>query len=118
MWAVIETIAKDFPAHDITMVVGDARGADFYAAELADFYHFHLIRRPAYWNVHGRAAGILRNKEMLRIFQALDADEKLVVAFSDDLERSKGTNHMVSAAAEEGFNVRVYRSDWSGDEER
>lgn len=39
----------------------------------------------------------------------LDADEpdKLVIAFTDDLDNSKGTRHMVQAAKKAGVRVGV-----------
>jgi hypothetical protein len=50
------------------------------------------------------AAGPLRNFDMVRALQATEGD-KLVVAFHDDLLRSKGTRHCINAAIRAGLPV-------------
>jgi Bifunctional DNA primase/polymerase, N-terminal/YspA, cpYpsA-related SLOG family len=59
-----------------------------------------------------KAAGPLRNLELL---DALDqaAGERLVYAFHDDLEHSRGTRHCVAAARRRGYDViLVGREPW------
>ena len=55
---------------------------------------------PADWKTFGKAAGPIRNRKML--------DEGLpdvVIAFHEDIERSKGTKNMISQACEQGIDV-------------
>ncbi len=51
---------------------------------------------PANWDQYHRAAGPLRNREMLK--EAPD----IVLAFHDDLSQSKGTRDMVNQALKAG----------------
>ncbi len=58
---------------------------------------------PAQWHQYGRAAGPLRNQEMLT-----DAKPDLVLAFHRNLARSRGTADMVRRARAAGVPVRVF----------
>lgn len=60
---------------------------------------------PAQWDRYGRAAGPVRNQRMLDV-----ARPDLVVAFHDDLSRSRGTADMIQRAYRAGVPVRAYRS--------
>lgn len=57
---------------------------------------------PADWAMHGKAAGPIRNKEMV----SLGAD--LVIAFP--LPNSRGTAHTISLAKAAGIEVRTVTS--------
>lgn len=59
---------------------------------------------PAHWDIHGRAAGPIRNQQML--------DEGLpdmVIAFHDDIASSKGTKDMISRAEKNSVPYQVVR---------
>lgn len=88
------------------VIEGEARGADRMAAEWAERWHqpVELLRFPANWNKYGRAAGMIRNQQMLD-----EGKPDLVLAFHDDLEHSKGTKDMVNRARRAGIEVRVIR---------
>jgi hypothetical protein len=58
---------------------------------------------PALWSVHRRAAGPIRNKEMLDKLLSLDTTRGLI-AFHNDLENSKGTKGMVALAEKAGIS--------------
>lgn len=80
----------------ITLLIhGDARGADSLAHQWAMKYHIPVLPMPANWDKHGKAAGAIRNMEML--MQAPD----LVVAFKG----GRGTAHMVGISKKK--NVKV-----------
>ena len=55
---------RDDPVGDITLVVGDASGADALARWHAPS-HWTQMRFQADWAKHGRAAGPIRNQEMV-----------------------------------------------------
>ncbi len=84
-----------------TIIEGEARGADSMARELARERKLTVERYPADWATYGRAAGPIRNKQML------DAEPDLVVAFHPNLSESKGTANMVSLARKKGVPVIV-----------
>lgn len=59
-----------------------------------------MIRVPALRKVWGNAAGMVRNNVML------DLRPDIVLAFHDDLARSRGTAHCVREAQLRGIPVR------------
>ena len=76
---------------------GDAKGADTLALRWADAHGVPKKKHEADWDTHGRAAGPIRNRAMLR-----EATPDLVVAFPG----GSGTKDCVSAA--KGFGFRVW----------
>ena len=77
------------------IIHGGARGADSIAGNLATYLNMKVIKYPADWDKYGRAAGILRNQQMLD-----EGYPDLVVYFHKDLENSKGTKDMVTRAVD------------------
>lgn len=82
------------------IIHGDCRGADKIAGYLAKKYGFEVIAFPADWDKYGKAAGPIRNRQML-----IEGKPNLVVAFHNDIEKSRGTANMVTQAKE--MNVPV-----------
>lgn len=80
-----------------TLVTGGAAGADHYAE---GWWLIHKRGRSelhrADWDKHGKAAGPIRNQEML------DSGVDLVIAFPG----GKGTTDMVKRAKKAGVEVR------------
>jgi len=76
-----------------TIIEGEARGADQRAAWWAFDNNVPCMRFPAEWKKYGKAAGPIRNKQMLD-----EGKPDLVLAFHDDIENSKGTADMVEQA--------------------
>lgn len=108
--------------HDTTLVHGYARGADSCAHVAGEALGFHVIRCPAHWrhneakwmevhgpcdvgcdNVEGRPAGAIRNRYMLHTYSP-----DIVLAFHDDLARSRGTKDMVMVARKANVPVKHY----------
>lgn len=84
-------------AHHIDVIIeGNARGADRLAGFWARKHKIDNLKFPADWNKHGRAAGPIRNQQMLD-----EGKPDLVVAFPG----GKGTAHMVKIAKEAGVEV-------------
>lgn len=74
------------------------------AGTYSDFVNLPVARwtYPADWKTYGRAAGPIRNRQMLTCGQP-----DLVLAFHDALEISKGTANMVKIARKAGVPVVV-----------
>ena len=85
------------------VIHGGCRGADTLAGDAARELGFNVRVVVAQWNLHGRAAGPIRNQKML------DNNPHYVLAFHADIENSKGTKHMVSIATKSGTPVLVYK---------
>jgi len=86
---------------DTIILEGGARGADTLARHAAEYLGLKVIEFPADWKKHGRAAGPIRNREML------DQKPDLVVAFHSNLAASKGTADTVREAKKRGIPVEV-----------
>jgi hypothetical protein len=63
---------------DIVIIAGGARGADHFAERWANFDRVPCEEYPADWATHGKAAGPIRNQQMLD-----DGKPDLVLAFVD-----------------------------------
>jgi hypothetical protein len=94
------------------VVLGDAKGLDTIAFDVATSYGVP-IHGPfvADWTQYGRAAGPMRNADMLGHLQLLreaEGYEIRVIAFHEALGKSKGTRSMVKLALKAGIDVRAY----------
>lgn len=80
---------------DLFIIEGEASGADNIAKEWTkkNLGEDYLLKFPANWKKYGRAAGAIRNKQMLN-----EGKPDLVLAFYNDKKESKGTVNMVHIA--------------------
>lgn len=86
-----------------TVIHGAAKGADMIAhEEVLKCEYLRPNAYPADWKKHGKAAGPIRNQQMLE-----EGHPVQVIAFHDDIENSKGTGHMVRIARAAGIPVEV-----------
>lgn len=86
--------------NNLTIIQGEAKGVDRAAGEWAVLCNVPQERYPADWNKHGKAAGPIRNKQMLD-----EGKPDLVVAFL--AKDSRGTANMVEQARKAGVEVKV-----------
>ena len=82
------------------IIHGGARGADSLAGNLATSLKMKVIKFPADWDKYGKAAGVLRNQQMLD-----EGYPDLVVYFHKDIENSKGTRDMLKRATDSGIRT-------------
>ena len=100
--AAIKLWLETLKAVGYTRVIeGEARGADRLAREEAEKLGLEVDPHPANWDKYHRAAGMIRNREML------DQCPDLVLAFHSDLSKSKGTKDCVQEAKKRGIKVEV-----------
>lgn len=83
---------------EITIVCGQAKGADTIGEQYAKEKGYAVAYYPANWKQYGKRAGYLRNEQMAQKADAL-------VAFWDG--ESRGTKHMIDLAKRCGLKVRV-----------
>lgn len=82
--------------HCFTLLIhGNARGADRLAGKWAKDRGINVLSCSADWERHGRAAGPIRNRRMLR------EGPDLVVSFPG----GKGTKNMIEVATKAGIDV-------------
>lgn len=92
---------------DTIIIHGAANGADSIAGEIARELGFEERPYPANWTAHGKAAGPIRNSEML-MKEHLPGDPiSHVLAFSKDFANSRGTKDMCQKS--EAIGLKVYR---------
>ena len=87
------------------IIEGEARGADSIARNIAIELGIEVLRYPANWNKYGRAAGVIRNTQMLK-----EGKPDMVLAFHDHIEISKETSNMIGQAKKIGLPVRLITS--------
>ena len=95
---VLETIggAGETPRRDVVIIHGAARGADTLADDYARERELRVIRYPADWNTHKKAAGPIRNKLMLT-----DGQPHVIIAFKG----GNGTADMIRQGKKAGVPV-------------
>lgn len=79
-----------------TIISGMARGADTLAVDFAKTYNLELLEFPADWDTHKKAAGFIRNQQMID-----EGKPDLVVAFPG----GNGTADMVRRAFKNNIEV-------------
>lgn len=88
---------------EIEIVSGHCQGADQLGETYAERHGISCKVFPAQWEVYGRAAGPVRNSEMIKY--AAESEVPVVVAFVSP--RSRGTMDTVKKAKKQGFRVYV-----------
>lgn len=80
--------------YGITCIIeGDCRGADKIAGIWADDVGIEHEKYPAQWDKYGKAAGPIRNKQMLD-----EGKPDFVLAFHENIDKSVGTKNMLLQA--------------------
>lgn len=90
---------------EIIVIHGDCRGADKMAAYVSEEMGITPIPYPAKWSQYGKAAGAIRNKEMLKD----NPEIELALVFHSNLNESKGTRDMVGLLKKAGIEYRHYK---------
>lgn len=98
----LETVAEyDLTNYLVSIVSGMARGADALGYQFAIDNSVAVYQFPAKWDIHGKAAGMIRNEEMGKF-----ADGALI--FWDG--QSKGTKHMIKTMR--ALNKPIWQYDY------
>ena len=95
---IIEQAIRD--ENPTLLVLGDARGADTLALQIANDLKIPAIVHFAQWSQYGRRAGPIRNQEMV------DRNPDVCLAFP--LENSRGTADAMKRAKKAGILVKVF----------
>jgi len=95
-WFVLDDRLKANVPLGSTIIEGGAKGADFLARVWAKYSGMPYEEYPANWKKHGRAAGGIRNQQMLD-----EGKPDLVIAFPG----GTGTADMVRRSKKTGVKV-------------
>lgn len=90
----------------ITKVIhGACRGADILAGQVAKELSILVEEYPADWDRYGLSAGPRRNQQMLD-----EGKPDYVLAFHDDINKSKGTRDMINRTIKAGIKYKIIRN--------
>jgi len=106
--APIERELRKLPPGTI-IVHGAARGVDNIAGYVGERLGFIVRAYPADWDQHQKAAGSIRNSQMLKEEHPDPAGVyiDLVLAFHEDPDLGKGTRDMVTKASKAKPAIRI-----------
>jgi len=103
---IFEKLQQYHADHVIDCIIeGGATGADRCANEWATANNIAINTFNADWKTHGKAAGPIRNRQMLT-----EGKPDIVIAFAVDLLTSPGTANMIATARKAGVNCII----WNG----
>ena len=85
------------------VIEGRARGADLTAERVAILNGIPYQGFPAQWKKFGKAAGPIRNEQML-----VEGRADGTIAFHDDITHSRGTRHMIDISAKRQVPFTLY----------
>lgn len=93
-----QAVIKAFQGLPVGTIIvhGDCSGADRLAAEVAENWGLETEAHPADWKKHGKAAGPIRNQEMI------DSEPRYVIAFPG----GSGTADCIARAEAAGIQVK------------
>ena len=104
--------------NEIILIHGCCQGADeisekvlWYAKRICGICvdstcYFNVVRFPADWDKYGKAAGLIRNQQMID-----EGKPDIVLAFHNNIAKSKGTMDMIKRANAAGVEVRIYADE-------
>ena len=84
------------------VIHGAAKGLDMMVHRLCIEMNIKVHAFPAQWKKHGKAAGPIRDRQML------DEFPDLVIAFHENLSKSKGTIDTINEAKRRNIEVEIY----------
>lgn len=90
--------------NNVEIISGAARGADQLGEQFARNHGYQVRRFPANWNLYGKSAGPIRNREMA---EYASGGQGVLFAFWDG--KSRGTKSMINLAKKYGLEVHVMR---------
>ena len=100
---VLDELKKMTENVDLKVIFGDCTGVDTDAKELCIEKNINYEVFPANWKLHGKAAGPIRNAEMVDL-------ANIVYAFHTDITKSKGTKNTIKLAKEKKIVHRLFTS--------
>jgi len=108
---MVLTAMENMKRTPLAIVSGCARGADMLGELYAKRHDIPIVRFPADWPQYGKAAGAIRNKQMVEY-----ADEFII--FWDGV--SPGTKHMIETVKKSGKHMMLvkYKGDTNGEKKK
>lgn len=100
---ILQIMKQKYPDTNVRIISGSATGADSLGIRYAKMNIIPYKEFPAKWNLYGKSAGPIRNKEMLDyILEGIP----YLLAFWDG--ESRGTKYMIDIAEKAGVPTTVF----------
>lgn len=106
---VVVNVLQRLPP-DSTIVHGACRGADITCKLVAEELGFRTISYPANWELYRRAAGIIRNQQMIDCEHRSEEHIDACIAFHNNIATSRGTNDMIFRATKASIPTTLFTS--------
>ena len=113
-WTDIERVIEEFEKlpSDTIIIQGECRGADLICKAVAEQFGFKTRDYPADWKKFKKAAGPIRNRQMLKEEHLLREPIDLCLVFHNDIENSNGTADMLSCVEKTTIEHRLIMSHY------
>lgn len=98
---IVKAIEDNIKSPDWELVEGEAPGVDTVARNYAEFKGISVHKFPADWDKHGKAAGMIRNREMAEF---VGPEGGLLAIWNGT---SVGTGGMIKTAKEMGIRTKI-----------
>jgi len=106
-WSDGNAIREVIKSFNPTIIIeGEAKGADTLARLSANAMGIETLKFPADWQKYGRAAGPIRNSQMLK-----EGNPDVVVGFHYKIDESKGTRDMLTRAKRAGKATYIFNGE-------
>lgn len=88
--------------YKVVVIEGECKGADLLAKKAALKLGYDVLAYPAEWDKYGKAAGPIRNAQMLT-----EGKPDLVLVFHPNISKSKGTLNMINLTKKAGIKYEI-----------
>lgn len=104
-WVIKRYLEQIIANNKIECIIeGEARGADIISRRVAALLDIPVEKFPADWKGKGKAAGVIRNQQMID-----EGRPTHVLAFHNNIKSSKGTKDMMKRALKHNIHVVLIR---------
>ena len=103
---ILEDICIMVLVDECEFLFGDCSGVDQCAKRVCDLLGIKYTVFPADWHTYGKAAGPIRNAQMINELVVLNNSE--VWAYHTDLSKSKGTKNTIKLAKKKKLKIIIY----------
>jgi len=99
---IMKSEREKHPWLEVVIVSGGARGVDRLGERYARERNLKLECFLADWNLYGKQAGMVRNRQMLTFARK---EHSMLIAFWDGI--SRGTKNMIQISLEAGIDIHI-----------
>ena len=106
---LVKNALDQFKNKKVILIHGNCAGLDKIAEKVGIELGFEIESHPADWKKYGKAAGPIRNKEMIQSLN--NYKNKYMFAFHDAIDLSRGTKDCVKQAEKMNIFAQIIKHD-------